>query len=377
MILNKTDALHAANVFEEFFTDMTRIDDYMRRVKLERMSEFPPALPGMGPETDLFNDVDMHPNDMDIRFDVVSVPKLHRYLEIVASNAVESSIPGKSMCILVRERNTNQILGMIRLGSPTINSKPRNDWLGKPLDSHSPEVMKRFNASAVMGFNIVAVQPFGYNALGGKLLAAICCSHDVRRWMNKKYDTNYCMFETTSLYGSTKSSSQYDGMKPFLRHNGLTDSNFAPLINDSRYRDLDEWFQKRNGEPLVHIDASSRKLKTQTKMVSIIKHSLKEHDKDAFNKFNETFKGALNLTEKKRSYISTYGYEAQSVKDFLNLKTETLVKAENYDRFEFEQIVAWWKNKASRRYETLKSEGRLRSQQETWNTNPEKIDIIR
>ena len=82
------------------------------------------------------------------------------------------------------------------------------------------------------------------------------------------------MFETTSLYGSTKSSSQYDGMKPFLRYKGNTMSDFAPLINDDNYHKLNDWFKERNGGPLVDPDASSRKLKSQTKMISIIKASL-------------------------------------------------------------------------------------------------------
>jgi hypothetical protein len=181
-----------------------------------------------------------------------------------------------------------------------------------------------------------------------------------------------------SLCGSTKASSQYDGMKPFLRHNGLTVSNFAPLINDARFRELDHWFRERNdSEYIVDRDASSRKLKTQTRMVSMIKSALKEHDEDAYKKFTETYAKALGLTEQKRSYVSTYGYEAQSVKDYLNLERDDLVKAENFDRFELEGVIDWWRNKAARRYDTLKSEGRLRTQQETWNINPEEIDIIR
>lgn len=378
MYLSKSDAYHAANVFTDFFASMERIDDYMRHVKLERMDSYDNTLPGFGPETDLFDSPDMHPNDMDISLQVVSASKLHMYLEITTSAAIESSIPGRSLCILVRENNTGTYLGMIRLGSPTINSQPRNLWLGNPLDSLNPEVMRRFNQSAIMGFAIVAAQPFGFNALGGKLCAAICCSHEVRRLLNEKYDTNYCMFETTSLYGSTKSSSQYDGMKPFLRHNGLTVSNFAPLINDTRFRELDQWFRERNeGEYIVDKEASSRKLKTQTRMVGLIKSALKEHDEDAYKKFTESYTKALGLTEQKRSYVSTYGYEAQSVKDYLNLKRDDLVKAENFDRFELESVIDWWRNKAARRYDTLKSENRLRTQQETWNVNPEKIDIIR
>jgi hypothetical protein len=378
MILSKSDAYYAANVFEEFFANFERIDDYMRTVKMERMESFPHSLPGMGIENDFYDGHTIHPNDMKISFHVEKVQKFYPYCEIVTSAIIEQSIPGKQLCLFVKEKNTNSILGMIRLGSPVINSRPRNEWLGNPLDSHNAEVMKRFNNSTIMGFTIVASQPFGFNALGGKLCAAICTSHEVRNLLNKKYGSNFCVFETTSLYGSSKSSSQYDGMKPFLRFTGLTDSNFAPLINDVKYRQLDQWFSDRNeGERIVDREASSRKLKTQTKMVSVIKASLKLHDQSAYEKFCGVYSNALNLTEKKRAYVSTYGYDAQSVKDYLNLKKDNLTQAENYDRFNFENVVEWWRNKASKRYDTLKSEGRLRTQLETWNTNADEIDIIR
>lgn len=379
MMLSKQDAYHAASVFEKFFSSMERIDDYMRQVKMERMATYPAGLPGMGVETDFFDDFDMHPNDMEFIIGDCPQKQFMQYMEVVTSAPVESSIPGKQMLKIVKEKNSGKIFGMIRFGSPTINSRPRNEWLGRPLDSHNPEVMKRFNASAIMGFNIIPVQPCaGYNMLGGKLLAAICCSHNIRRELNKRYGSNICMFETTSLYGSSSAASMYDGMRPFLRFNGLTDSNFAPLINDTNFRNLNDWFRKRNGgEYLVPADASSRKLKTQTKMVSIIKSSLKQYDVDAYAKFCQTFKDALALTEKKRSFFSTYGFEQQSVKDYLNLERDDLVKAENYDRFELESIVSWWRTKAAKRYEQLKSDGRLRTKMETWNTNAEEIDIIR
>jgi hypothetical protein len=167
-------------------------------------------------------------------------------------------------------------------------------------------------------------------------------------------------------------------MKPILIGNGQTDSNFAPLINDDNYRKLSDWFIERNGgEPLVPADASSRKLKTQQKMVSVIKNSLKPVDIDAYNKFCQTFVDAKGLTQQKNSYYSTMGYERESVKKYLNLESDTLVKADNYDRFSLEELTAWWRKKASNRYETLKSEGRLRTTIETWNTNADDIDIIR
>lgn len=380
MILNKEDALYAANVFNNYFSKISDIAEYNKSIKLERMDAMPFTLPGMGPEEDFFTDWDMHPQDMNFRLDGIdgrrrnSVPMntFHQYLEITTSAPVEMSIPGKQMNLVIRETNTNKIVGMIRFGSPVINSRPRNELLGKPLDTQNPDVMKRFNDSCIMGFAIVPTQPFGFNYLGGKLLAAICCSHEVREKLNKKYDSNICMFETTSLYGSTKALSQYDGMKPMLRFSGLTDSKFLPLINDDIYRSLNTWFEDKLGESLVPADASSRKLKSQTKMISIIKSSLK--GKDGYDDFCRTIIHAQSLTQQKRSFYSHYGYE--NVIDYLNLETDTLKRKENFDRFYLEGQVDWWKRQATKRYNKLKEAGGIRTILETWNTKTD-IDIIR
>ena len=376
MILNRNDALYAANVFVDYFASFGRIDDYLRRVKLERMSNYPTSLPGMGPQDDMFNNFSMHPNDMEFECREVSNEIFVNYLEIVTSHAVELSVPGKSIKWVVYEKNSGQIAGFIRLGSPTINSKPRNMFLGKPLDTMNKEVMKRFNDSTIMGFIIVPTQPFGFNYLGGKLLASICCSHLTKDALDKKYGGPFCMFETTSLYGTTKSSSQYDGMKPFLRHKGETISDFAPLINDDNFRRLNDWFKEKNdGQPLIDKDASSRKLKTQTKMIAIIKASLKGVDDVAYNKFVKTYIDAKGLTEQKRSYMSDYGYD--NVKEYMNMETDVLRKKDNFDRYSFDGVVDWWRKKAVNRFENLKNDGRLRTELETWNMNASEIDIIR
>ena len=375
MILNREDSIYAANIFVSYFKDFGRIDDYLRKVKLERMSTYPTALPGMGPEDEFFCDFDMHPNDMEFSLYEPKTSDFVNYLEITTSHAVESSIPGKKHLWIVKEKNTNKIVGFIRFGSPTINSRPRNNFLGKPLDTSNMDVMKRFNKSCIMGFIIVPTQPFGFNYLGGKLLAGICCSHLARETLNKKYDANICMFETTSLYGTAKTTSMYDGMKPMLKFVGLTESDFVPLINDDNYLKLNDWFKDRNnGDGLVPDDASSRKLKTQSKMISIIKTSLKEIDMKLYDKFCEVISEAKNLTQRKRQYMCTYGFD--NVKEYFNLETDTLTKRNNYDRFEFDNIVEWWRKKAINRYENLQKDGRLRTELETWNQKSD-IDIIR
>lgn len=373
LILSKQDAEYVGQIFIDYYSNFDRIDDYLRKVKLEKMAERPASLFGMGPEDDMFQDFTMHPNDME--FVCREMPIYDDYIDIVASQMIQKSIPGKTLKWVVYEKNTNKIVGFIRFGSPTINSKPRNEFLGKPLNTTDKDTMKRFNDSTIMGFNIIPTQPFGFNYLGGKLLAAICTSHYARRTLNKKYNTKYCMFETTSLYGSSKSSSMYDGMKPYLRFIGLTDSDFVPSINDEKYHHLKEWFEnKNNGVPLVDAEASSRKLKTQGKMISIIRNSLEKNDSEMLRPFKQCFVDAKNLTERKRQYLGTYGYK--NVKEYMNSETDTLEKNVNFDRFELENVITWWKKMATKRYENLQRDGRLRTELEVWSKN-QNIDIIR
>ena len=374
MNLSESDAAYAADQFIDYFSNLGRIDEYLRNGKLDRMSKMPTYLPGCGPEEDMFDAFDMHPNDMDFKVyaagnaDSFTNEYFNERLQITTSHSIESSIPGKSLKWIVMETNTKKIVGFVRFGSPTINCKPRNDWLGRP-----PE-LKRFNRHSIMGFIIVPTQPFGFNYLGGKLLALLCCSHEAREQLNSKYGSDICLFETTSLYGTTKSSSQYDGLKPYMRYKGLTESNFTPLIHDSIFQDLNKWFTARNNDKcLVKEDASSRKLKIQTKMISIIKKCL--NDPEKIKQFNDAILSAKDLTQQKRFYMSTYGFK--NSREVILGEQDTPIKADNYDRFEVEEIIKHWKKMATKRFDKLKNEGRLRTKLETWNTNPDEIDIIR
>ena len=370
MILNREDSIYAATKLMKYFRDFNRIDDYFRARKIERVKNIPSPLPGMSIEDDLFQEFDMHPQDMD--FKVVQIPTklFDTLLEKTASFSPDEN-PGKTLKLVVKEMNTNTIVGFIRFGSPLINSKPRNDFLGDVPD------LDIFNKRAIMGFNIVPVQPFGYNCLGGKLLAAICCSHASRRMLNQKYDTEFCLFETTSLYGNIKGASMYDGMRPYLRYKGDTESKFLLTLGEEIYPEMKEWFTERNdGEELIHKGASSRKLKMQQKFLSIIKTSLKEHDNKAYELFSKEIAKASDVTTQKRFYMSTYGYE--NARDVLLGKTNVLTKAENYNRFELENIITWWKKLATKRYDNVVKDGRVRKELEVWNKDTmEKIDIIR
>ena len=362
--LTKEEALHCANVFTNYFGQFNRIDQYMRDQKMAQIETIPQPLPGMGLDSDMFSDFDMSPEVMDLEVVELDNDTWDTCINMISSHSNMVSIPGKTLKLAVKEKNTGKFVGFMRFGSPVINCKPRNTLLG-----NVPELTS-FNKTAIMGFVIVPTQPFGFNYLGGKLLAALCCSHEVREKLNKKYDMNLVMFETTSLYGNSKSASQYDGMKPMLRYKGLTDSDFIPMIHGKPFKDLQNYVESRTGH-LVPENASSRKLKLTNAIIGLVKRTL---DGDDLKKFNTTITNAKLLTERKRYYVSNYGIE--NYIDIVNGKTDKIVKAQNYDRYYDNELIEWWRKLATKRYYKLKEDGRLRKDLEIW-TRDSKIDIIR
>ena len=115
----------------------------------------------------------------------------------------------------------------------------------------------------------------------------------------------------------------------------------------------------------------------QTKMVGVVKSSLKKYDTKAYNLFCDAIGSVSKVTTQKRFYMSEYGFS--NVKNILLGKESTLTKADNYDSFELNNIIEkWWKKKATKRYNNIISDGRIRRELEVWNQDTmNKIDIIR
>jgi hypothetical protein len=60
---------------------------------------------------------------------------------------------------------------------------------------------------------------------------------------------------------------------------GLTESKFLPLLHDDIFHELHNKFTNINTKPLTDNKASSKKMKRQTKMISIIRSSLQDQEK--------------------------------------------------------------------------------------------------
>ena len=135
MILSELDASWAADEFINYFENFTSIEDYLRYVKKELVTQ----TSQLTPLQDEFFNVDIHPEEMEFDIKFVgnrfpnSIPQEHyrNLLAAVSSHNNESNIPGRELRWMVFEKKTQTVVGFIRFGSPTINSRPRNVWLGK------------------------------------------------------------------------------------------------------------------------------------------------------------------------------------------------------------------------------------------------------
>ena len=102
MILNKQDAVYAATKLMNYFEDFNRIDDYFRARKIERVKNIPVSLPGFGLEDDLFQDYDMHPEDMNFSIVQMQTKTFDTLLEMTASFSPDEN-PGKTAKYVVKE----------------------------------------------------------------------------------------------------------------------------------------------------------------------------------------------------------------------------------------------------------------------------------
>ena len=203
-----------------------------------------------------------------------------------------------------------------------------------------------------------------------------CVSHFARETLNEVFEKDIALFETTSFTDLPHQHLNMMVSNHSFDFKGLTDSKFLPLLHDTVFHRLHDRFTYLNDNtPLTSNAASSKKMKSQTKMISIIRNSLKEHDRsEKLSEFNDVIQTAFGLTQQKRFYISDYGYA--NVREVILGEQEELVRGQNWDKFYLENIISWWKKKASKRYEKLKHEGRFRDKVELW-TEDDDIQIIR
>ena len=255
--------------------------------------------------------------------------------------------PGRFIKLLITDGNVDnpRYLGAVSISSDVIVITDRDNYIGWTADNKLKD--KRLVHSAI-GSCIMSTQPFGYNFLGGKLVAALITTSKTREIWKKLYDEELVGMTTTSLYGSY---SMYNSLK-WWHKCGSSTGKMMIKPDDSVYEVWHQWIKDNRTEQY-------NKAMTQKEGVSGPVTGAKTR---VINMIFQT------LGIKSSDY--THGYERgvyyscfyENTKEFLQNKiTEKDLKLKELFKKDVQGVLDWWKPKAIERYKKLHGEGNIKS----------------
>jgi hypothetical protein len=306
---------------------------------------------------------------LDKELTIKEIEAIEPYVEIVDDDPKESTRwteirrlihtmefqanPGRNVKIYVKDRVSNKILGQICLGSDITSLGVRDAFIGWTKEDKFKN--GKLNCTSI-ATTIVSTQPFGYNFLGGKLIAALATAPEIRDYWQKKYNNPLVGIGTTSLYGI---HSQYNGI-PHFKTLGESKGKISTKPDDKVYDPWHQWLKENRSE--------------WYKM-----HIMDERERNGANMGYEKNGPVSGIKQKiiqaifKELGIKGNAYDHgfqrgvyfaqmyQNGNEFLQSKIEEkdLILNEKFAKGN-EYTIAWWKNKAIKRYTKLHEEGRIK-----------------
>lgn len=253
--------------------------------------------------------------------------------------------PGRFLRFLVIDDNSGKYLGATSLSNDVMALTCRDNYIGWTRDNRIKDKMLIHSA---IGSCIMGTQPFGYNFLGGKLVACLILSKHVRDTWEKVVGYKLVGMTTTSLYGP---NSMYCGI-PYWEGCGCSAGKISIKPDDSFYEMWHDYIKKNRAEEYQRKavkDDPSKGPVTGIKQ-RILEIIFRELGITA-SKYNHGFERGV--------YYATFYDQSR---DFLSRKMTDLSKLTVRKRFETDTVgmVDWWKKKAINRYTKLHEENRLK-----------------
>ena len=251
--------------------------------------------------------------------------------------------PGRNLKFLVYDEVTGKYLGATSLGSDVMVIKGRDDFIGWTAEDRIKGKMLR---NTTIGSCIMSTQPFGYNFLGGKLVASILTTKYVRDIWKEKYDDTLVGFTTTSLYGS---NSMYNGI-PYWHRCGKSAGKIAIKPDNTVYTKWHQWLKDNRGDEYLEKTKQKEGVsgpKTGVKQI-IINMMFNELGIKA-SQYQHGFQRGIY-------FAPIY----KNTKEFLQRKIDDseLVLKPKFEK-DIDGIMDWWKPKAIKRYKNLLKQERL------------------
>jgi len=88
---------------------------------------------------------------------------------------------GRRLRFLVMDENNNKLIGILGLGDPVYAMRARDHWIGWDQETKKDRLYHVMDA-----FVLGAIPPYSY-LLGGKLVAMLACSNEIRQAFRKRY----------------------------------------------------------------------------------------------------------------------------------------------------------------------------------------------
>lgn len=258
--------------------------------------------------------------------------------------------PGRNLKFNIRDRKTGKLLGQVSLGSDVTSLGVRDKYIGWTKENKFTDGRLRNTAIAT---TIVATQPFGYNFLGGKLVACFATSPTARKAWEATYGDRLVAVGTTSLYGI---HSQYNGI-PHYKTLGESQGKISIKPDDSVYDIWHKWVKENRPDDYEKRVSNERtKSGKSSGPVSGVKQRIlelifKELDIKA-SQYHHGYKRGVYLAmmyENGCEFLRTEIPESQ-----LKLKK----KFEEGDEYS----IRWWRKKAKKRYLKLYEADRIKDE---------------
>jgi len=261
--------------------------------------------------------------------------------------------PGRNVKINVKDRVSGKLLGQISLASDVTAMGVRDNFIGWTKDNKF--VDGKLNNTTIAS-TIVCTQPLGYNFLGGKLIAMMTTTPEVRAYWKSKYDNILIAVGTTSLYGI---HSQYNGI-PLFKTLGESAGKISLKPDDKFYDPWHQWI-KENRAQWYKDNISDERARNGANMgyeangpVSGIKQKiLSAIFKECGIKATQYHHGF------KRGVYMAMMYE-NGCEYLRNEITEDKLILKDKFKQGTEYINKWWKKHAISRYTKLHDEGRIK-----------------
>jgi hypothetical protein len=263
----------------------------------------------------------------------------------IISSAEYTGGLGRSIRLYVADKTTDKLLGLIEIKSDFKTLKSRDKFIG--WDKTMKNKHKKLNNIGILS-TLIPTPEFSFNVLGGKLIAFLGLSDEIRNTWKLKYNDILEGVTTSSLYGHKTNGSIYTGNKYFksLNHSqgnviySLPNELFATL----KYLISEEFPQ--------NFDNLNKGTNPKQRLMDFILNVYKIDRKDCTHGYQRGL------------YFSEFYFETKDHLNNRNLNTYT-------PKFKYtvQEIFDEWLPKSLKRFEKLHQENKLKTNFITYENN--------